>query len=229
MIDFSYQSEDSAIHRLNPAIKIIGLFFISILLLNLKGLRCFFVSSIIIIILILSSNLDMRCVFSPLKKIIWFLIMIFFMNVFFYNNGTCLFKKWLICISEAGIAQGLDILLHTVSVTILSIIFIRTTTSIEIMKGMETIMKPLKIIGLPSKDIALIMSISLQFIPVLLYDIERIRKSQIARGASFSDKSVIKSINSIVIPAFVSVFRRADELALAIEARGYESDYHKIK
>ena len=140
-----------------------------------------------------------------------------------------IFKKWLICVSEAGIAQGLDILLHTVSVTILSIIFIRTTTSIEIMKGMETIMKPLKIIGLPSKDIALIMSISLQFIPVLLYDIERIRKSQIARGASFSDKSVIKSINSIVIPAFVSVFRRADELALAIEARGYESDYNKIK
>ena len=88
-------------------------------------------------------------------------------------------------------------------------------------------MSPLRLFGIPTKDIALIMSISLQFIPVFFSDIDRIRKAQTARGVDFSKGSVMdraKSVFPLVIPAFISAFRRADELSLAIEARGYNSE-----
>ena len=128
------------------------------------------------------------------------------------------------CFSKEGIIRGIEIILRTTVVMMLSYIFIRTTTTVEIMKGIERVMTPLRFLRVPTRDIALIMSIALQFIPVLYADFDRIRKAQIARGADFSGKSLkirIKLILPLVIPAFVSAFRRADELSLAMEARGF--------
>lgn len=227
MIDFIYQSGNTVIHRLNPSIKISGLLLLSILILNLDWILCLLLSSLLITVLIHLAELDLKVVFSPIKRVSWFLILIFLFNAILFNNGNCFFKKWLICISYSGIIQGLNIILHTISITLLSTIFICTTTSIEIMKGLESLMKPLKTIGFPTRDIALIISVSLQFIPIIFFDFDRIKKSQIARGANISGKSIkdrVKYIYPIVIPAFTSAFRRADELALAIEARGYRSE-----
>ena len=92
------------------------------------------------------------------------------------------------------------------------------------MDAIEHLLVPLRIFKIQTRDISLIMSVSIQFIPIIFSDFERIRKAQIIRGTDFSDKSIrgtIKSVIPIVIPAFISVFRRADELAMAIEARGY--------
>ena len=121
-------------------------------------------------------------------------------------------------------------MLHTAAIMMLSVIFIRTTTSVQIMKGIEKLLRPLRMFGIPARDIALIMSIALQFIPIFFSDFDRIRKAQMARGADFSEGSLKERANallSIVVPAFVSAFRRADELSLAIEARGYRSEKEK--
>ena len=232
MIDFSYKSGDSFLHQLDPALKFIGLIICSVIILSTNNLTGLIASAIIIAILMFLSKSDFRSAFRPLKRLSWFMIMIFLMNALFYSSDQCMFSFWMICISKAGLLQGANILLHTAAITVISYIFIRTTTSVEIMKGMEKLMRPLRVFGVPTKDIALIMSIALQFIPVFFSDFDRIRKAQIARGADFSGGSLrdrAKAVFPLVIPAFISAFRRADELSLAIEARGFQSEYESKK
>lgn len=227
MIDFSYQSGDSFLHHLDPAIKFSGLLLLSIIILLCNGLAGIIVSAVVIGGLIILSKLDVKTIFTPLKRLLLFLVLIFFMNALFTNDGNCFFSFWIICVSKKGLMQGLNIVVHTFVITVLSLIFIRTTTSMEIMKGIEKIMYPLRAFGVPTRDISLMMSIALQFIPVFFNDIDRIRKAQITRGADFSGGSIknrVKAIIPLVIPAFISAFRRADELSLAIEARGFHSD-----
>lgn len=224
MIDLTYTYSDSVLHKMDPAIKFIGLILLSILILLLNGFKCLITSFLIIFFLLYLGHLDIASVVNPLKRLLWFFIMIFLMNAFFYKGSDCLLSIWLLCLSKEGLRHGAEIILHTAAVMILSYIFIRTTTSVEIMKGIEKVMTPLRFFGVPTRDIALIMSIALQFIPVLYSDFDRIRKAQIARGADFTGKSLLNRINLIlplVTPAFVSAFRRADELSLAMEARGF--------
>lgn len=224
MIDITYIYRDSLLHKMDPAIKFAGLVLLSILILFLNGFVCLISSILIVSVLLLLGSLDIKTVITPLKRLLWFFVMMFFMNALFYKGNTCIYSMWTICLSKEGAIKGANIVLHTSVVTILSYIFIRTTTSVEIMKGIEKVMTPLKFIGIPIRDVALIMGIALQFIPVFYSDLDRIRKAQISRGADFTDNSLINRIKLIfplVIPAFVSAFRRADELSLAMEARGF--------
>ena len=224
MIDLTYNYGDSFLHKSDPAIKFAGLIVLSILILFLNGFACLLTSVLIVSVMLHLGHLDIKTVITPLRRLLWFFVVMFLMNAFFYHGNNCICSIWLICLSKEGVIKGADIVLHTSSVTILSYIFIRTTTSVEIMKGIEKVMTPLKFIGIPTRDVALIMSIALQFIPVFYSDLERIRKAQIARGADFAGNSLknrIKLILPLVIPAFVSAFRRADELSLAMEARGF--------
>ena len=224
MIDLTYNYSDSFLHKSDPAIKFAGLIVLSILILFLNGFACLLTSVLIVSVMLHLGHLDIKTVITPLKRLLWFFVMMFFMNALFYKGNTCIYSMWTICLSKEGVIKGADIVLHTSSVTILSYIFIRTTTSVEIMKGIEKVMTPLKFIGIPIRDVALIMSIALQFIPVFYSDLERIRKAQIARGADFAGNSLknrIRLILPLVIPSFVSAFRRADELSLAMEARGF--------
>ena len=227
MIDFNYIPGDSILHRTDPAVKFAVSILLSGLILLTKDLTCVIISILLVITLLILSGLDLESAFSPLKKIAIFMLMIFFVNALFYNGDSCIYAKWIICISKEGIRQGLNILLNTFMVIFLSSVFIRTTTSVEIIKGIETLLRPLRHLGVPTRDIALMMSIALQFIPVFFSDLDRIRKAQTARGADFSRGSIlnrIKAVIPLVIPAFVSAFRRADELSMAIEARGYQCD-----
>lgn len=227
MIDLAYQNSNAILHRIDPTIKFLGLIILSVIVLVSKNLPCTIISAVLIISLTSLANFPLKTVFSPLKRLFLFLVMIFLMNALFFDSKDCLYSFHWICISAKGIEQGYNIVIHTITITILSSIYIKTTTSIDIMKGMEKAMSPLRLLHVPTKDISLIMSIALQFIPVFFSDIDRIRKAQTARGADFNTGTLFERIRSVfplVIPAFVSAFRRADELSIAIEARGYQSD-----
>ena len=234
MIDLTYIYSNSLLHKTDPAIKFAGLIILSILILFLNGFACLITSVMIVSILLYFSRLNIKTVITPLRRLLWFFIMMFLANALFYKEKSCIYSIWVICFSKEGVIRGANFLLHTSAVTILSYIFIRTTTSVEIMNGIEKVMTPLRFIGIPTRDIALIMSIALQFIPVFYSDFNRIRKAQIARGADFTGNSLISKIKIVfplVIPAFVSAFRRADDLALAMEARGYslQTDTDSVK
>ena len=131
MIDFAYQPGESVIHKMNPAGKIVLLVILSAALLAVNGVIGTLAALLIIFLLIWISRLKIKTVFLPLKKIIWFLIMIFLMNSLFYESDECLYSFGFICISIPGLIQGYNIILRTFSVTILASIFIRTTTSVE--------------------------------------------------------------------------------------------------
>ena len=234
MNDLTYIYSNSLLHKIDPAIKFAGLILLSIVILISNGFICLVSSTLIISVLLYFGRLNIKTVFIPIKRLFWFFVMIFLMNALFYKEKTCFYSIWILCISKEGVFKGANIVLHTSAVTILSYIFIRTTTSVEIMNGIEKVMTPLRFIGIPTRDIALIMSIALQFIPVFYSDFNRIRKAQIARGADFTGNSLISKIKIVfplVIPAFVSAFRRADDLALAMEARGYslQTDTDSVK
>lgn len=227
MIDFAYQSGDSLIHRLSPKVKLPFLVLFIALVLCTKDLLGTVTACVLILSLMLLSGLPFMSVFRTLRRLLPFLVLIFLMNALFISGNRCLFSLGPLCISKTGIAAGYNIVLHMLAVTLLSVIFIRTTTSVGIMKSMEFYLRPLRIIGVPTRDLALIMSIALQFIPVFFADIDRIRRAQIARGADFSSGSLtdrIRGVLPLIIPAFISAFRRADDLALAIEARGFQSE-----
>ena len=227
MIDFAYQEGDSFLHRLDPAVKFIGLIMSSILILLTNGSAGLAVSILLLGTLITLSKIPLKSVLQPLKRLTWFLAAIFLLNALFYDSDECILRYGIICISKGGLLQGFNIIQHTVSVLILSTLYIRTTTSIGIMKGIGRCISPLRLFGVPTRDVSLVMSIALQFIPVFFSDIDRIRKAQTARGADFTGGSLrdkAEAAFAIVIPAFISAFRRADELSDAIEARGYRGE-----
>lgn len=227
MIDFNYQTGDSILHKMDPAIKFCGLILFSCVIVVLQGLSLILASVILISVFLLLSQQSVKKIFTPVLRFIPFFTAILLVNTVFYNNTECQYRFWLICISKAGFLQGIYIVVRTITIFIMSSVFIKTTSTIEIMETVEKILSPLRIIKVPVKDISLIMSISIQFIPIIFYDFERIRKAQITRGADLNNRKTIldkvKTYIPIIIPTFISVFRRADELSMAIEARGYNN------
>lgn len=225
MIDFNYQTGDSILHKMNPAIKFCGLILFSCIIVVIKGKYLLLLSVVLITISLILSQQSVKKIFIPVLRFIPFFSAILLVNTVFYNSSECQYKFWLICISKAGFFQGLYIVIRTITIFIMSSVFIKTTSTIEIMETVEKGLSPLRIIKIPVKDISLIMSISIQFIPIIFYDFERIRKAQITRGADLNNRKTIvdkiKTYIPIIIPTFISVFRRADELSMAIEARGY--------
>ena len=227
MIDFNYYYDDSIMHRANPLLKFLSLIIFSIFICWAKGILLFIISPVLIMITILLSKIPLKRLFSPLLRLIPLLAVILIVNTLFYSNGKCTYQFQLFCLSNEGFFQGLNIIIRTITIIALSFIFIQTTSSIEIMEAIENLLMPLRFLKIQTRDISLIISISIQFITIIFSDYERIKKAQIIRGADFSDKSIrgtFKTVIPIVIPAFISVFRRADELSMAIEARGYNSE-----
>lgn len=225
MIDFNYQAGDSILHKLNPVIKFCGLISFSCVIVSLKGISLLLASTGLIAISLFLSQQSVKNIFKPVLRFFPFFSAILLANTVFYNNSECQIKFWLICISKTGFLQGIYIVIQMITIFIISAVFIKTTSTIEIMETVEKILSPLRIMKIPVKDISLIMSIAIQFIPIIFYDFERIRKAQIARGADMNNRITlfekIKTYIPIIIPTFISVFRRADELSIAIEARGY--------
>ncbi len=225
MIDFNYQAGDTILHKMNPVIKFCGMILFSCVIVVLQGISLILASVFLITVSLLLSQQSVKKLFTPVLRFIPFFLAILLVNTVFYNNSECQYKFWLICISKAGFLQGLYIVIRTITILIMSSVFIKTTSTIEIMEAVEKILSPLRIIKIPVKDISLIMSISIQFIPIIFYDFERIRKAQITRGADMNSRKTlldkVKTYIPIIIPTFISVFRRADELSMAIEARGY--------
>jgi len=130
---------------------------------------------------------------------------------------------WL-TIYEEGIKQGVFISIRFVLLIVITSLLTLTTTPIEITDGMEALLSPFKKIGVPAHEIALMMSISLRFIPTLMEETEKIMKAQSARGVDFSSgtlKERFQAIIPLLVPLFISAFKRAEDLALAMEARGY--------
>lgn len=161
-----------------------------------------------------------------------FFLVIFLMNALFFDSADRICSWWIFSLSHGGLVQGANVVLRVMLIIIISNIFTCTTDTAEITFALNSLIKPLKFIRVPVEDVAMIISIAIQFIPTLLEETDTIRKAQTARGARFESKRLLEkaaSITPLVIPIFISAFRHADELSQAMEARGYRNARNRTR
>ena len=184
------------------------------------------------ILTILLSRIPFTMVFKGVKSMLFILIFTAVMNLIFNHNGNVIFDFWVFSFTDVAVNNTIKICLRLIFVVMFSSILTLSTKPVSLTSAIEDLLSPLKVFNVPISELAMIMGIALRFIPTLADEMVKIKKAQEARGAKFDDGSLIKRVKSlipIVIPLFVSSFRRADELAMAMESRCYSSGIKRTR
>ncbi len=216
-----YLHSNSKLHRMNAQIKLLLLLLFLVCTLISRSPVSFALLLTCLLIGVKISELPARQIFGAVIHLRWFFLFIFIMNVFFYDGGR---SGGMIALSWNGVGQAIRVVMMTAFVLMAGSLYTSTTPPIRIVHSMQWILSPLRHVRVPIRQIALIFSAAMQFIPILYEEADRIKKAQIARGAGWEQRGLIRramGILSLVLPVFVVAFRRADELALAMESRGY--------
>ena len=219
-----YLPGNSPVHRLDPRTKLI--------LMTAYIAAIFIVNRIEVFALILGftvsatllSQIRLSYLVKALKPMKLLLPLMFLMNLFLVKTGTLLFEWWIFKIYDDGLYSACFIVLRIATLVAGSSLLTLTTTPIALTDGMERLLSPLRIIKFPAHELAMMMTIALRFIPTLIEEAEKITKAQLARGADLESGNIFKRAKAmlpILIPLFVNSFRRADELAMAMESRCY--------
>lgn len=185
-----------------------------------------------LLLLIGLSRVGFEAALSGVKRMGLFLALVLLMNGVFFETDQYWWKWWIFRFSQDGLIQGLQVVLRVAMAMVLGNLLVATTSPMEIVGAMESLMYPLKFIGVPVRDVAMILGAAIQFIPTFSEEAEMIRRAQTARGARFESRKLTekaKSMLPLVVPVFLGAFRRADELAMAMEARGYRRTKGKIR
>ena len=217
---------DSFIHHLDARIKLFSFLLFAAAVILADNIICFTLSALFLLLIILLTHLPFALFYASIKRLVWFLLLIFLMNMFFFAQGEIFWQAGIFSISAGGIRQGANIVLRVIFIIAAGNVLSFTTTPLSFTSALESLLRPLKILKIPTEEIAMILSVAFQFIPVLAEEAENIKKAQIARGAVFGGKGLknkAASVMPMLIPVFVAAFRRADELAAAMEARGYKN------
>lgn len=223
---------DSFVHKLDPRIKLALLVVYIILVFSVHSLPLFIIPFLYSVIALVLSKISLGYIFRSLKPIRFLLIFMFILNLFITRGETVLFSAWIITITKEGLHQALFITLRLMLLVSGSSILTLTTSPLQLTNGFERIMSPLKAVRFPAHELAMMMTIALRFIPTLMEETEKIQKAQLSRGADFESGNPVaraKAMLPILIPLFVSAFRRADELAMAMESRCYHGGDGRTK
>ena len=227
-----YYPAKSVLHRLDPRVKLVGtlLYLISLFLFN--SIPGYVMTTLFLIIIIKMSRVPFSFIVRGLKPVIMLLMITVLFNLFLTRAGAVLFHAWIFTITEGGLRTAVYMAIRLIYLIIGSSLMTFTTTPNELTDGIEELLGPLNKIHVPVHEIAMIMSIALRFIPILLEETDKIMKAQIARGADLESGNMIqkaKSMIPILVPLFVSAFRRANDLAMAMEARCYRGGEGRTK
>ncbi|MBS4197895.1 energy-coupling factor transporter transmembrane component T family protein [Lederbergia citri] len=232
MILGRYIPGNSILHRLDPRSKLLFVFgFICIIFLA-NNVYTYSLLVLFVGLIILLANINLKFLINGLKPVLILVIFTFFLQIFFNKEGPVIFSLGFINIYEEGLRLAIFISLRFTLLVFVTSLLTLTTTPITLTDGIESLLNPLKKVRFPVHELALMMSISLRFIPTLMDETDKIMKAQMARGVDFSGgpfKERIKAVIPLLIPLFVSAFKRAEELATAMEARGYRGGEGRTK
>jgi len=221
-----YIPSDSPIHRLDPRTKIISILIMSISIFLLKNIWSYSLLAIFLLAVILSAQLSIKFVLRGLLPLLWIIIFTFLLHLLF-TPGSPIASFGPLKITEEGLCLGAFIALRLIFLLLVTSLLTLTTSPEKLTKGLEFLLLPLKLVGMPSHKIAMMMTLSLRFVPLLLEEVDKLIKAQKSRGSDFSHRNPIKRIRAIipiVVPLLGNLFRRADEFALAMESRAYDPD-----
>lgn len=226
-----YIPGESVIHRLDPRTKIlITVLFISLLFL-VNSFFGYGLAAAIIFTAVLLSKIPVMFILRGIRPLLVIIILTLSLH-FFMTEGRVIFKIGFLKVTYEGLTRGLMMGLRLILLVLGTSILTLTTSPILLTDGIESLMTPLKKLGFPAHELAMMMTIALRFIPTLLEETDKIMKAQMARGADFESGNIFqraKSLVPILIPLFVNAFRRADDLAIAMEARGYRGGEGRTK
>ncbi len=226
-----YYQADSVIHRLDPRVKLGSTILFIISLFVFDGVAGYFVAAIFLMLVINLSKVPFKFMVKGMKAIVFLLLITVVFNLFL-TPGEPLVTIWKLKITKEGLKLAVLLAIRLSFLIIGSSIMTLTTTPNQLTDGLEKMLHPLNRIKVPVHEIAMMMSIALRFIPILMEETDKIMKAQLARCADFDSGNIIKKAKGLVpllVPLFISAFRRANDLAMAMEARCYRGGEHRTK
>ena len=220
-----YYPKNSFVHKMDARIKLVLCLVFMVGIFFVQSYVGFGLVTVFLLITILSAKVPLGSVLKSVKGILVFLLLTASLNVFFTKSGNVLVSWWVITITDEGLIFASKMVLRLIYLIVGSSVLTLTTTPVDLTHAMERLLSPLKVIKFPVHDLALIMSLTLSFIPSLIEETDRIIRAQKARGADFDTGNLFKRAKAfvpILIPLLVGGFRRAEELANAMNSRCYE-------
>ena len=226
-----YYQTESVIHRLDPRVKLAGTLLFIISLFFFRNFIGYLVAALFLAVVIGLSHVPFRFMVKGMRAVVFLLLITVVFNLFL-TPGEALVSVWKLTITKEGLATAVTMAVRLTMLIIGSSIMTLTTTPNNLTDGLEKGLRPLKLFKVPVHEVAMMMSIALRFIPILLEETDKIMKAQIARGADFESGNLIRRAKALVpllVPLFISAFRRANDLAMAMEARCYRGGDGRTK
>lgn len=226
-----YFPGETPIHRMDPRIKIISVFLFIISLFFVDRFSMYALSALFLIFTIVISKVPFKYILKGLKPIAVLITITFFINVFM-TKGEVLYRIGPLTATKEGLAQAGFMAIRLVLLVVGTTLLTLTTSPISLTDGIEKLLNPFKRIGVPAHELAMMMTIALRFIPTLLEEADKIMKAQMARGADFESGNVVRRAQNLIpllVPLFISAFRRADELSMAMESRCYRGGENRTR
>lgn len=226
-----YVPTESAVHRLDPRTKILATLFLLVLLFAVREFAGLGVVTVFLIATVLVARIRLGYLLRGLRPLFWLLVITGVLQVVSGEPGGQVVARWgpIVATREnlsAAAFYSWRLVLLVLSTTLMTLV----TSPVEFTDGLERLLRPLQRVGVPAHDLAMMMTIALRFIPTLLEETEKIMKAQMARGAEFTRGSLVaraRALIPLLVPLFASAFRRADALAVAMEARCYRGGDHR--
>ncbi|WP_100374472.1 energy-coupling factor transporter transmembrane component T family protein [Bacillus sp. FJAT-45037] len=227
-----YVQADSFLHRLDPRSKLFSVFILLIIIFLANNWLASMLLVGLTISLMAISRVPILFLYRGLRPILWLVLFTLILHILLTKEGQVLWSAGPLSIHEGGLMTGLFIATRLLTLVMLTSLITLTTSPIDLTDGLESLLSPLKKLGLPAHELALMMSIALRFIPTFMQETEKILKAQMARGVDFTTGPITKRVKALLpllVPLFISAFKRAEDLALAMEARGYRGGEGRTK
>ena len=227
-----YFPGQSVIHRLDPRTKLTMLVVYIVALFLAEGWVSYGLVFVFLAVVIRLSTIPLKSILRGMKPLVMILIFTGVLNLFFTQDGEVLMKFWVLTVTSGGLSRALMMMARILMLISGTFLLTYTTSPIALTDGLEALMNPLKKVGVPVHELSMMMCIALRFIPTLIEETDKIMSAQKARGADFESGSLTdraKALIPILVPLFISAFRRADELATAMECRCYQGGEGRTK
>ena len=223
---------NSVIHRLDPRTKLIMLVAYIVALFTAKSWFSYGICLAFLGISVAVSSIPLKSIVRGMKPLVMILVFTGVLNLFFAGGETVLVKIWFLTLTLEGVIRAVLMVSRILMLITATFLLTYTTSPISLTDGLETLMNPLKVIRVPVHELSMMMCIALRFIPTLIEETDKIMSAQKARGADFENGKLmerVKALIPILVPLFISAFRRADELATAMECRCYQGGDGRTK
>ena len=227
-----YFPGQSVIHRLDPRTKLIMLVVYIVALFLAESWVSYGLMFLFLVTVIWLSTIPLKSILRGMKPLVMILIFTGVLNLFFTQEGEVIFHFWILTMTTGGLSRAVMMMSRILMLITGTFLLTYTTSPIALTDGLESLMKPLKKVGVPVHELSMMMCIALRFIPTLIEETDKIMCAQKARGADFETGSLMdraKALIPILVPLFISAFRRADELATAMECRCYQGGEGRTK